>query len=172
VAVLLVTNMLLALVLMAKDGPSALVERFLAIAPGTSTQVITETLNMREAPGTTSPVVTVLNAGQDVKITGLSEEDEQGRWWPVEVDQGGETYEGWVWEGGLQANAWAGRLSWMQGIADGVNTTKDRFQDGVSRVLDVIPGLQIALPALRQQRLGLGCTYPLTPTTVLRHPST
>jgi serine/threonine protein kinase len=148
VAMLLIANMVLAVVLMAKDGPSALVERFLAIAPGTSTEVVTETLNMRTSPGTTSPIVLVLNAGQDVKITGLSEEDDQGRWWPVEVEQGGETYEGWVWEGGLQPNAWAGRLSWMQGIADGVNSTKERFQNGVDRVLDIIPGVRIALPAL------------------------
>jgi hypothetical protein len=145
---LLVANMVLAVVLIAKDGPSALVERFLDFAPGTSTEVVTETLNMRTSPGTTSPIVLVLNAGQDVKITGLSDEDEQGRWWPVEVEQSGETYEGWVWEGGLQPNAWAGRLSWMQGIADGVNSTKERFQNGVDRVLDIIPGVRIALPAL------------------------
>ena len=144
VTILLVANLLLAMVLMAKEGPSALVERFLAIAPGTSTEVITDTLNMRMSPGTTSPIVLILNTGTDVKITGLSESDDQGRWWPVEVKQGGQTYEGWVWEGGLKPNAWAGRLSWMQGIADGVNHTKQRFQNGVDRVRDVIPGLQIS----------------------------
>ena len=147
VAILMVANLLIALVLMAKDGPSSLVERFLAIAPGTSTVVVSDTLNMRTSPGTTSPIVLVLNAGQDVKITGLSDEDEQGRWWPVEVEQGGQTYEGWVWEGGLQPNAWTGRLSWMQGIADGVTSTKDRIQGGVDRVLDIIPGVQVALPS-------------------------
>lgn len=146
VAILLVTNMLLALVLMAKDGPSALVERFLAVAPGTSTEVVTETLNMRSSPGTASPVVVVLYAGQDVKITGLSEEDEQGRWWPVEASQNGQTYEGWVWEGGLQPNAWTGRLSWMQGIADGITNTRERVQNGVDRVIGVIPGIQVAPP--------------------------
>ena len=143
VGILLVTNMLLALILMAKEGPSALVERFLAVAPGTSTQVVTETLNMRTSPGTGFPVVVVLNAGDDVKITGLSEEDEQGRWWPVESRQDGQAYEGWVWEGGLQPNAWAGRLSWMQGIADGVSNTKDRIRNGIDTVLDIIPGLQV-----------------------------
>lgn len=159
VAILLLANMLLALILMAKEGPSALVERFLAVAPGTSTQVITDTLNMRTFPGTDSPVVLVLNAGDDVKITGLSQEDEQGRWWPVEWKQGGETDEGWVWEGGLQPNAWAGRLSWMQGIADGVNNTKDRVRNGVDTVLDVIPGLHLNL---RLTRVYLETEYPPT----------
>ena len=150
VVVLLVANLILALVLMVKDGPSSLVERFLAIAPGTSTVVIADTLNMRSAPGTLSPVITALTTGQDVKITGLSVEDEQGRWWPVEVEQDGQTLEGWVWEGGLRPNTWTGRLGWMQGIADGVTSTRDRFRNGVDRVLDILPGVQVlpALPAL------------------------
>lgn len=146
VAILLVANLILAMVLMAKDGPSALVERFLAIAPGTSTVVVADTLNMRSAPGISSPLITVLTVNQDVKITGLSEEDEEGRWWPVEVEQNGQTLEGWVWEGGLQPNAWTGRLGWMQGIADGVTSTRNRIQNGVDRVLDILPGVQVLLP--------------------------
>ncbi len=142
-AVLLAANLLPALILMANDGPAVLVERFLSFAPGTSTEVVTEVLNLRQAPGTTSAVIVVLNQGEEVKITGLSEQDEQGRWWPVEVNLGGETVMGWVWEGGLQPNAWTGRLSWMQDIVDGVNDTKNSIQDGTERVLDILPGVMI-----------------------------
>lgn len=144
-ALLLIANLLLALILMARDGPAVLVERLLSFSPGTSTEVITEILNMREAPGTTSPVILVLRESQEVKIAGLSEQNEQGRWWPVEVEQGNETVQGWVWEGGLKPNAWTGRLSWMQDVVDGVNDTKNGIQDGVERVLGLLPGVMIDL---------------------------
>lgn len=147
-AVLVLVNLLLALILMAQDGPAALVERFLSIAPGTSTQVVTENLNMRQAPGTGSAVILVLSEGQEVKITGLSEEVEEGRWWPVEVEQGGAAAQGWVWEGGLRPNVWTGRLSWMQDVVDGVNDTKNSIQGGVERILDLIPGLMLSSGAV------------------------
>ncbi len=138
-----IANLILAMVLMVRDGPGALVERFLSIAPGTSTVVATDTLNIRTGPGTVNPVITVLSEGDEVKITGLSETADEGRWWPVEFDQGGQTLEGWAWEGGLKPNAWTGRLSWMQDIVDGVTNTRDRIRDGVDRVLDFIPGVMI-----------------------------
>ncbi|HWV24999.1 MAG TPA: SH3 domain-containing protein, partial [Thermomicrobiales bacterium] len=141
VLILLVTNVLLGAILMIKEGPSVLTERFLSIAPGTATTVVTDTLNMRTGPGTNQPILLVLSAGDDVKITGLSEKDEQGRWWPVEVEQNGQTFEGWVWEGGLKPNAWTGRLSWMQGIADKGTSVKNGISSGFDRVTGLIPGL-------------------------------
>lgn len=145
VAILFVANLLMGGILMIKEGPAALTERFLSVAPGTSTRVVTESLNMRSGPGTAAPVVLVLSAGDEVKISGLSETDDQGRWWPVEVRQGGQTWDGWVWEGGLEANAWTGRLSWMQGVADRVTSTKERIGNGIGRVKGLIPGLQIGI---------------------------
>lgn len=146
VAIMLVANLLMGAILMVKEGPAALTERFLSVAPGTGTTVVTDSLNMRGGPGTSAPVVLVLSAGDDVKITGLSEEDEQGRWWPVEVDQGGQTYEGWVWEGGLKANAWTGRLSWMQGVADKASSAKERIGNGIDRVKGLVPGMRVSIP--------------------------
>jgi serine/threonine protein kinase len=144
-AVLAIGNLLLALVLMAQSGPSALVERFLSIAPGTSTEVVVDGLNLREGPGADSAVIAVLANGQKVKVIGLSEEDAQGRWWPVEVNQDGQHMEGWVWEGGLQPNAWTGRLSWMQDIVDGVVGVRDRVTGFVDDVTGLIPGLRVLL---------------------------
>lgn len=142
-AIFAIANVMLALILLAQDGPAALVERFLSIAPGTTTQVVVDGLNMRSAPGADSPVVTVLPDGQEVQVSGLSVEDAQGRWWPVELEQDGQTIEGWVWEGGLQPNMWTGRLSWMQNIVDGVKDTRNRIQGGINTVLDFIPGLMV-----------------------------
>jgi serine/threonine protein kinase len=144
-AVLAIGNLLLALVLMAQSGPSALVERFLSIAPGTSTEVVVDGLNLREGPGAESTVIAVLGNGQEVRVTGLSEEDAQGRWWPVELEQDGQRLEGWVWEGGLQPNAWTGRLSWMQDIVDGVGGVRDRVTGFFDDVAGAIPGLYIQL---------------------------
>lgn len=142
-AVLAIGNLLLALVLMVQSGPSALVERFLSIAPGTTTEVVVDGLNLREGPGANSAVIAVLANGQEVRVTGLSEEDAQGRWWPVELDQDGLRLEGWVWEGGLQPNAWTGRLSWMQDIVDGVVGVRDRVTGFVDDITGFIPGLSI-----------------------------
>jgi len=144
-AVLAIGNLLLALVLVVQSGPSALVERFLAVAPGTSTEVVVDGLNLRADPGADSAVIAVLGHGQQVKVIGLSEEDAQGRWWPVEVEQDGQRVEGWVWEGGLQPNAWTGRLSWVQDIVDGVIGVRDRIGGFVDDVTGLIPGL-IVLP--------------------------
>ena len=140
-AVLAIGNLLLALVLMARDGPSALVERFLAVAPGTSTEVVVDGLNLRAAPGASSEVITVLGTGQEVTVTGLSVEDAQGRWWPVEVRVDGQELDGWVWEGGLRPNAWTGRLSWMQDIVDGVADVRDRITGFIGGLPDRLPFL-------------------------------
>lgn len=146
VAILLVANLLMGLILTVKEGPSVLTERFLTIAPGTSTTVVTDTLNMRTSSGTSSPVMLVLASGDDVKITGLSENDEQGRWWPVEVEKNGQQYDGWVWEGGLKPNAWTGRLSWMQDVADRMTSTKESIESAIDRVISIVPGLNVSLP--------------------------
>lgn len=146
---LLVTNLMLGGILLVQDGPEALVERFLSVAPGTSTEVSVEFLNLRSAPGATSPLVAVLGNGQDVRVTGLSEEDEQGRWWPIEAEVEGRTIQGWVWEGGLQSNTWTGQLSWMQDVVDGVNGAWDSTTSGVQRVIESLPGLMAPTPLLQ-----------------------
>jgi hypothetical protein len=140
-AVLAIGNLLLAMVLMARSGPEALVERFLSVAPGTTTEVVVDGLNLRTAPGAGAEVIAVIPSGETVRVTGLSEEDEQGRWWPVEVELSGIRLEGWVWEGGLQPNMWTGRLSWMQSIVDGVTDARDRVTGSVGDFWGAIPGL-------------------------------
>lgn len=144
--VLLIANLLLGLVLLVRDGPEALVERFLSVAPGTTTEVSVEFLNLRSAPGAGSPLLATLSSGQEVRVTGLSESDEQGRWWPVEVELNGQSLQGWVWEGGLQANTWTGQLSWMQDLVDGVSGTWDSVINGVERVVGFLPGLSLSYP--------------------------
>lgn len=151
---LLITNLMLGGVLLVKDGPEALVERFLSVAPGTTTEVAVEFLNLRTAPGAVSPLITVLGNGQEVRVTGLSESDEQGRWWPVAADVDGETYEGWVWEGGLQPNTWTGQLSWMQDVVDGANNAWDSVTSGVQRVIEFLPGLVIPAPTILTEAIS------------------
>jgi hypothetical protein len=143
---LFIANLMLGLVLLVRDGPEALVERFLSVAPGTTTEVSVEFLNLRSGPGAESLLVAVLETGQEVRITGLSEEDEQGRWWPVEVELEGESLEGWVWDGGLRSNTWTGQLSWMQDVVDNVSGAWNSIRNGFENVTDVIPGL--AIPGL------------------------
>lgn len=141
-AMLAIGNLLLAMVLMARSGPEALVERFLSVAPGTTTEVVVDGLNLRTAPGAESEVIAVIPSGETVRVTGLSEEDAQGRWWPVEVELGGTQLEGWVWEGGLQPSMWTGRLSWMQDLVDGVTGARDALTGFVGDLRDAIPGLR------------------------------
>src|SRR5699024_3615581 len=45
IAILLVANVLIGAILMVKEGPSVMTERFLSVAPGTGTSVVTDTLN-------------------------------------------------------------------------------------------------------------------------------
>lgn len=125
-------NALLGLVLMVRDGPSALVERFLSVAPGATTEVTVDRLNVRAGPGVDYEVVDVLEAGDRVDVTGLSRSVDGERWWPIEVEAEGATASGWVWDEGLQPNAWTGRLSWMQGIVE----RGQRIRDGGRDVLD------------------------------------
>lgn len=125
-------NLLLGSIIVARDGPSGLVERFLSLAPGTSTVVIGGPLNLRSAPGIDSPLIAELPDGQQVRVTGLSASDEQGRWWPVETTISGQHMDGWVWEGGLKPNTWTGRLSWMQDIVDGTRSIGGSISNGVN----------------------------------------
>jgi hypothetical protein len=140
---LLLANLMLGGILVVKDGPESLVERFLSVAPGTTTEVGVEFLNLRSEPGAASPLIAVLGNGQEVRVTGLSEADEQGRWWPVEAEVEGQSVSGWVWEGGLQPNTWTGQMSWMQDMVDGVNGVWDSLTSGVNRLVGFLPGLRI-----------------------------
>ncbi|MDQ3539184.1 MAG: SH3 domain-containing protein, partial [Chloroflexota bacterium] len=125
-------NALLGIVLMARDGPAALVERFLSVAPGATTEVNVDRLNLRSGPGVEYDVIAVLRTGDEVDVTGLSESVDGERWWPVEVRTEAGVIQGWAWDEGLRPNEWTGRLSWIQGIVE----RGQRFRDGARDVLN------------------------------------
>ncbi len=132
-------NLILGSVLLAREGPESLVQRFLSVVPGATTQVSVDSLNVRSGPGAGNPVIAVLSFDDEVEVTGLSESDEQGRWWPVNVEQAGTNYEGWVWAGGLQPNEWTGRMSFMQGIVERGQDVRDGIGDWVDTVQELWP---------------------------------
>jgi predicted Ser/Thr protein kinase len=139
-----ILNLVLGTVLVARDGPGALVERFLDIAPGTTTKVENDVLNLREGPGIDTASIVLLVSGDEVTVTGLSEigpteSDEQATWWPVRAELDGITYEGWVWDGGLTPNTWTGGMSFMQGIVDNVQGARDAIGNGFDRLGDRWP---------------------------------
>jgi len=84
-------------------------------------------------------VLTVLSTSESVEVAGLSESNEQGRWWPVTIEQDGVQYTGWVWSEGLQPNEWTGRLSFMQGLVEGGQDVRDGIGDGVETIADLWP---------------------------------
>lgn len=63
------------------------------LAEGGTATVNTDGVNLRAEPTTGADVVSVLNTGTTVTITGASQEADGYTWWPVEVD-GGDS--GWV----------------------------------------------------------------------------
>jgi len=132
-------NLLLAIVLLSRDGPNALVERFLSVAPGTTTEIAAADLNLRTGPGAEYDVIEVLPEGTKVRVTGLSELNPEGRWWPVDLERDGSTRQGWVWEEGLRPNEWTGRLSWMQGVVEQGQSIRGRVGNGLDTVTDVWP---------------------------------
>lgn len=132
-------NLILGSVLLAREGPESLVQRFLSVVPGATTQVSVDSLNLRTGPGSENPVVTVLEFGDDVKVAGLSESDAQGQWWPVNAEREGERYEGWVWGEGIQPNEWTGRMSFMQGLVEGGQDVRDQVREGVDTVTGLWP---------------------------------
>ena len=138
--VLLLGTMLVGLVLFLRRGPEALVHNFLSVAPGTETTVIVDRLNVRAGPTTDAQLLGSLPQGTEVRVSGLSERSGDLRFWPVETEIDGATVSGWVWDGGLRANAWTGRLSWMQDIVERVQSARERVANGWDRVAEVFPG--------------------------------
>ena len=114
--------------------------------PGTETTVIVDRLNLRAAPGIESQLLGALPAGASVRVTGLSETAGAYRFWPVETELDGIEAQGWVWEDGLRANAWTGRLGWMQDIVENVQDARDTVASGWDRATGWIPGLVAPLP--------------------------
>ncbi len=142
--VMLIATLLLGIAVAARQGPEALVERFLSIAPGTETTVVVDRLNLRAAPGIDATLIGSLPSGSSVRVTGLSETAGEYRFWPVETELNGAETQGWVWDGGLRANAWTGRLGWMQDIIDNVQDARDTIASGWDRATGWIPGLVAA----------------------------
>lgn len=139
--VMSIATLLLGIAVAARQGPEALVERFMSIAPGTETTVIVDRLNLRAAPGIDATLIGALPSGASVRVTGLSETAGEYRFWPVETELNGVETEGWVWDGGLRANAWTGRLGWMQDIVENVQDARRSVADGWDRATGWIPGL-------------------------------
>ncbi|MEJ7901392.1 MAG: serine/threonine protein kinase [Thermomicrobiales bacterium] len=134
VLIFAIGNLILGSVLLAREGPESLFQRFLSVVPGATTEVSVDSLNLRTGPGAENAVIAVLSLGDDVEVTGLSESDEQGRWWPVDAEVDDATYEGWVWADGLQPNEWTGRMSFMQGLVEGGQDIRDGVSDGIDTV--------------------------------------
>jgi hypothetical protein len=145
--IFLIGTLLLGIVLALRQGPEALVSRFLSVAPGTETTVVVDRLNVRAGPTTDAALIGVIPSGTEVRVTGLSETSGEFRFWPVETEIEGVQVTGWVWDGGLQPNEWTGRLSWMQDIVDRVQSVRDGISDGWDRVTGWVPGvLPTAIP--------------------------
>ncbi|MGC4106394.1 MAG: serine/threonine-protein kinase [Thermomicrobiales bacterium] len=134
--ILLIGNLLLGTVILVRGGPSALVERFLSVAPNTTTQVTVDELNLRPMPSVSTSVMAVLVQGQSVRVTGLSETVGGYTFWPVEVVVDGQELSGWVWDGGLAPNVWTGRLGWMQGIVERGQAIRDSVNGAGAQVRD------------------------------------
>lgn len=139
--VLLIGTLLVGLVLWLQQGPEALVEDFLSVAPGTETTVTVDRLNVRSGPTTDAQLIGVVPQGSEVRVTGLSETSGEFRFWPIETDIDGTSVSGWVWEGGLQPNAWTGRLSWMQDIVERVQDVRTSASNTWDTLTGWIPGL-------------------------------
>jgi len=139
--ILLIGNLLLGTVILVRGGPGALVERFLSIAPNTTTQVVVDELNLRPQPFLETTVIAVLEEGQRVRVTGLSESADGYTFWPVEVEVNGQAMSGWVWDGGLAPNAWTGRLSWVQDIVERVQGIRRSLNAAGGDVRDAISWL-------------------------------
>ncbi|HEU0164713.1 MAG TPA: SH3 domain-containing protein, partial [Thermomicrobiales bacterium] len=137
--ILFIGNLLLGTVLLVRGGPSALVERFLAVAPNTTTTVNIDELNLRVAPDLDAPVITVLDQGDKVRVTGLSETSGPYQFWPVDVTIDGSTVTGWVWGDGLAPNEWTGRLGWVQGIVDQGRDIDHQVNDWTGTVTSLWP---------------------------------
>lgn len=129
--VIAIGNLMLGMALLVRGGPAMLVTRALSVAPGTTTTVVVDNLNLRVAPGASSDIVTVLSSGDEVRVTGLSQSADGTRWWPVEARQNGVDLTGYVWDGGLAPNQWTGRMSWAQRAVDQVQHVQHRIGDGV-----------------------------------------
>lgn len=142
--IFLIGTLLLGAVVALRQGPEALVARFLSVAPGTETTVVVDGLNLRAGPATDAPLLGTLSSGSEVRVTGLSEVSGEFRYWPVETEVDGRAVSGWVWDGGLQANAWTGRLSWVQGIVERVQAVRDGVTDAWDRATGWIPGSVLA----------------------------
>lgn len=139
--VLLVGNLLLGTVILVRGGPEALVERFLSIAPNTTTKVVVEELNLRPQPSVDTSVLAVLVEGQNVQVTGLSQSEGEFTFWPVEVEVDGQRMNGWVWDGGLAPNVWTGRLGWMQGVVEQARSVGDSINRAGGQVGDAVSWL-------------------------------
>jgi hypothetical protein len=139
--ILLIGNLLLGTVILARGGPSALVERFLSIAPNTTTTVVVDELNLRPSPSIDTTVLAVLERDQEVRVTGLSERVDGYTFWPVDAVVDGQQYSGWVWDGGLAPNVWTGRLGWMQGVVEQVHAMGDSLGRAGQRVRDAVSWL-------------------------------
>lgn len=138
--VVLIGTLLLGLALYILQGPEALVQDLLSIAPGTTTEVNVDRLNVRAGPSTEAELLGVIEQSSSVRVTGLSETDGDYRFWPVEVTVNGGEVSGWVWDGGLTRNAWTGRMSWMQGVVEQGQDIRKGAADTWETLSGWIPG--------------------------------
>lgn len=147
--VMVMGTLLLGLVVFLQQGPEALFEDILSVAPGTETEVSVDRLNVRTGPSPDAQLLGVIPEGSSVRVTGLSETTGDFTYWPVETMINDTAVAGWVWDGGLVANAWTGRMSWMQNVVEDARDARNSVIDAWDNVRGWVPGLiQTGVPAV------------------------
>ena len=116
--VFLIGDLLLAVLLLAQGGPPGLIGQTAEVQPGVPARVAIDGLRLRDSPGTSSGIIASLNEGDRLRVLGQAELVAGERWWPARVEEGGGTLTGYVWQGGLIAVPWTGRLGWVQEVID------------------------------------------------------
>ncbi|MDQ3044284.1 MAG: serine/threonine protein kinase, partial [Chloroflexota bacterium] len=130
--VFLIGNLMLALLLLARGGPPALIGQTARIEPGVPARVIVDGLRLRDNPGTSSGVITSLDEGDRLTVLDQPEFIGGERWWPVRVEEGDGALTGYVWQEGLTAVPWTGRLTWVQEIIDRGTGARDAIANLLS----------------------------------------
>lgn len=123
-------NLMLALVLLVREGAVPGLGGGQELGPGVEAQVITDGLNIRAAPGVFSARIGVAGAGDVLEITGeqLMVGDEP--WWPVIFASDGERLAGYTWGGGLEARD-NGVVGGVRRVVRDLKALPGRVEDGV-----------------------------------------
>lgn len=117
-----------------QGGPEQLLQRIMAVAPGTTTEIVVDAANLRVGPGQQNALIAPIPRGTEARVVGTPVMVDGVWWYHIEVQVNGAERRGWLFEDGLRENGWMTTVRRIKMVENAVTQPVSLVRELISEV--------------------------------------